>query len=316
MSTNQTEIRVKGKSVCVPSVQINGRTVLGTGKWLEIATIQDEELTESESVADPESFVSQLKESGLNADIFTFSQKMWDVTPKYNYPIEWDNWAVIPITTYAQWEKNAESSVRRAVRRAAKVGVVVRVEELNDRFLQGIVNINNETPIRQGRTFWHYQKSADEVREENSTYRGRNIFLGAYLEDELIGFVRIILAGRVASIVQILSMIKHYDKRPTNALLAKSVEICAEKQIPYLMYCNYVYHDPNSTLTEFKKRNGFEKILVPRYYIPLTVKGKSALKLGLHRGLVQRIPKPVLLRLLEMRNSWYERRLRGAKNTL
>ena len=315
MASGQIEIHVKGKPVRVPAAQIDGRTVLATGKWLEIATVQDEELTETESVADPESFLSQLKESGLNADIFTFSQKVWDNTPKYNYPLEWDNWAVIPITTYADWEKRAESSVRRAVRRAAKLGVVVKVAEFDDTFVKGIVNINNETPVRQGRTFWHFQKSFEAVKQENSTYPGRNTFLGAYLENELIGFVRIIHAGKVASLVQILSMMKHYDKRPTNALIAKAVEVCAEKRIPYLMYCNYVYNDPNSTLTEFKRRNGFEKVLVPRYYIPLTSKGKAAMKLGLHRGLTQRIPKPILIRLLGIRNSWYERKLKDAKES-
>jgi hypothetical protein len=315
MSSGQIEIHVKGKPVRVPAAQIEGRTVLATGKWLEIATVQDEELTESESVADPEAFLSQLKKSGLNADIFTFSQKLWDNTPKYNYPLEWDNWAVIPITTYADWEKRAESSVRRAVRRAAKLGVVVKVAEFDDAFVKGIVNINNETPVRQGRTFWHFQKSFEAVKQENSTYPGRNTFLGAYLENELIGFVRIIHAGKVASLVQILSMMKHYDKRPTNALIAKAVEVCAEKGIPYLMYCNYVYNDPNSSLTEFKRRNGFEKVLVPRYYIPLTSKGKAAMKLGLHRGLTQRIPKPILIRLLGIRNSWYERKLKDAKES-
>ena len=315
MASGQIEIHVKGKPVRVPAAQIDGRTVLATGKWLEIATVQDEELTETESVADPESFLSQLKESGLNADIFTFSQKLWDTTPKYSYPLEWDNWAVIPITTYADWEKRAESSVRRAVRRAAKLGVVVKVAEFDDAFVKGIVNINNETPVRQGRTFWHFQKSFEAVKQENSTYPGRNTFLGAYLENELIGFVRIIHAGKVASLVQILSMMKHYDKRPTNALIAKAVEVCAEKGIPYLMYCNYVYNDPNSSLTEFKRRNGFEKVLVPRYYIPLTSKGKAAMKLGLHRGLTQRIPKPILIRLLGIRNSWYERKLKDAKES-
>jgi hypothetical protein len=315
MRSGQIEIHVKGKPVRVPAAQIDGRTVLATGKWLEIATVQDEELTETESVADPESFISQLKKSGLNADIFTFSQKLWDNTPKYNYPLEWDNWAVIPITTYADWEKRAESSVRRAVRRAAKLGVVVKVAEFDDTFVKGIVNINNETPVRQGRAFWHFQKSFEAVKQENSTYPGRNTFLGAYLADELIGFVRIIHAGKVASLVQILSMMKHYDKRPTNALIAKAVEVCAEKRIPYLMYCNYVYNDPNSTLTEFKRRNGFEKVLVPRYYIPLTSKGKAAMKLGLHRGLTQRIPKPILIRLLGIRNSWYERKFKDAKES-
>ena len=312
MSIGHTEIHVKGKPARVPSAQIDGRTVLATGNWLKMAAVQDEELTEGETVANPEAFVSQLKESGLNADIFTFAQKLPETTPKYSYHHEWDNLAIIPITTFSDWwEKRVESSVRRAVKRAAKLGVVAKVVEFDDAFVNGIVGINNETPIRQGRAFWHFQKSFEEVKRENSTYPGRNAFLGAYYEDELIGFMRIIYADRMASTVQLLSKMKHYDKRPANAMIAKAVELCEKEGISYLMYCNYVYNDPNSSLTEFKRRNGFEQVLLPRYYIPLSLKGKIALQLGLHRGLVQRIPKPILSRLLKIRSSWYERRMKA-----
>jgi hypothetical protein len=82
------------------------------------------------------------------------------------------------------------------------------------------------------------------------------------------------------------------------------------------MYCNYVYNDPESSLTEFKRRNGFEKVVLPRYYIPLTLKGKIALGLGFHRRLVERIPKPVVTRLLKIRSYLYERRLNTAKESL
>lgn len=226
--------------------------------------------------------------------------------------MEWDNLAVIPITTYSEWwEHRVEASVRRAVRKAAKAGVVVKVAKFDDAFVRGIATINNETPIRQGRPFWHYQKSLDEVRSENSTYAERNTFLGAYYQDELIGFVRLTYADSVANIVQILSMIKHYDKRPANALIAKAVEVSEQMGMAHLMYYSYVYNDPRSSLTEFKRRNGFERILVPRYYIPLTLKGRLALRAGLHHGLARRIPKAMLARMLNVRSQWYARRLKG-----
>jgi hypothetical protein len=93
-----------------------------------------------------------------------------------------------------------------------------------------------------------------------------------------------------------------------NALIAKAVEICEQRGFAYLTYCNYVYNDPDSSLTEFKRRNGFEQVLVPRYYIPLTLKGKIALKLGLHHGLVKFIPKSVFKQLLRLRTRWYARK--------
>jgi hypothetical protein len=184
----------------------------------------------------------------------------------------------------------------------------VKEADFNDRFIQGIVNINNETPIRQGKPFWHYQKSFEAVKHENSTYADRNIFLGAYEQDELIGYLRITCVDTVAHILQILSMVKHFDKRLANAMIAKAVEVAAEKGFSQLTYCSYIYNDPDSSLTEFKRRNGFEQVFVPRYYVPLTLKGSIALKLGIHRGFLQRLPKPLLIRMVRLRNSWYERK--------
>ena len=280
----RTEIRVKGRNVLVPSVTIDGRPVIVTGKWLKTARVQDQELLEGESVAEPGSFIARLKSSGLKADVFTFIQNMPETEPKHRYPLTWDNIAVIPITRYADWwEKRADPGVRRAVRKAAKSGVVAKVADLDDEFVAGIAHINNESPVRQGRPFWHYQKSCDAIRHENSTYADQNIFLGAYWQDELIGFVRMTCVDGCAHILQMLSMMKHYEKRPANAMLAKAIEVCEERGMTHLLYCNYVYNDPASSLTEFKRRNGFEKVLLPRYYVPLTAKGRLAMSLGLHR---------------------------------
>jgi hypothetical protein len=303
-----TDIRIRGKEIVVPSVDIAGRTVITTGKWLKVAAVKDEDLTEGETVPDPPSFLANLKQAGLGADIFTFVQKLPATAPRYEYHLEWDNFAVIPISSYADWWDNrVESSVRRAVRKAAKAGVVVKLAEFDDALVKGIVEINNETPTRQGRHFWHFGKSFDDVKRENSTYADRNKFLGAYFKEELIGFIRLTYADSVGNIVQILSKIKHYDKRPANALIAKAVEVCAQSGISHLVYYNYFYNDPKSSLTEFKRRNGFEKVLLPRYYVPLTPKGKVALALGFHRPLARRLPKALVRKLLGIRSRWYAR---------
>ena len=204
-----------------------------------------------------------------------------------------------------------EPSVRRAVRKASKSGVTVTPVAFDDALVEGIVSINNETPIRQGKPFWHFQKSFNAVKDENSTYADRNTFLGAYYEGELIGFIRLTRTDRAANIVQLLTKMKHFDKKPANALVAKAVEVCEQSKIAHLMYCNYTYNDPEGSLTEFKRRNGFQKVLLPRYYIPLTLRGKIALRLGIHRGLAQRVPKPLLHRLLRLRSLWYARRLKN-----
>lgn len=308
-SGGHTDIRVKGRAFSVRSARIEGRTVVVTGTWLRMAAVYDEEFVEGEPVPDPEAFLAALTRSRLSADIFTFAQKLPDVTPRYGYYREWDNPAVIPITTFSNWwDHQVESSVRRAVRKATKVGVVVEPAELNEAFVKGIVDIYGETPVRQGKAFWHYQKDAEAVRTENATYPERSAFLGAYHKDELVGFLKIIYVDKTASIVQILSKMKHFDKRPTNALIAKAVELCEQKGLSHLVYCSYVYNDPNSSLTEFKRRNGFEQLRLPRYYVPVTLKGRIALKLALHRGLARHIPTALLVKLLKMRSLWYSRR--------
>jgi hypothetical protein len=309
-----TEDRLRGKAVRVPSAQIDDRTVIATGRWLKIAAVQGEAWVEGEAVADPESFISRLKKSGLKADLFTFAQRLPDIAPKHTYHIEWENVAAIPITTFSHWWKErTEYSIRKAVNRAKKLGVVARLAEFNDEFVEAACSIYSETPVRQGKAFWHYGKGFQTIKCELATLLERSIFIGAYHQDELIGFMKITSVNGTATIAQILSAKKHFEKRPNNALIAKAVEICELEGMSHLIYDRFVYYDSDSTLTEFKRRNGFEPVLLPRYYIPLTLKGKIALKLGLHRGLAGNIPKPLFRAFLNIRKSWYARKLRGAK---
>ncbi|MDH4186729.1 MAG: hypothetical protein OEV08_07010, partial [Nitrospira sp.] len=155
--------------------------------------------------------------------------------------------------------------------------------------------------------FWHYQKDFDTVKRENSTYLERSAYIGAYFNDELIGFIRMVYIGNVAATLQVISQKRHFDKKPTNALIAKAVEICEMNKVSHLVYGNYLYNDMHNSLTEFKRRNGFEQILLPRYYIPLTLKGQIALKLRLHHPLVKLIPKPVLSQIRRIKTFWRKR---------
>ena len=65
---------------------------------------------------------------------------------------------------------------------SAKAGVIVKVAEFDDRFVKRIVNINNETPIRQGKPFWHFKKSFAVVKQRKLRHTlERNTFLGRIL---------------------------------------------------------------------------------------------------------------------------------------
>jgi hypothetical protein len=98
----------------------------------------------------------------------------------------------------------------------------------------------------------------------------------------------------------------HKDKKPANALLAKAVELCDAKGITYLTYGMFNYGNKReSPLREFKERNGFEEVLVPRYYIPLTFRGAVCLKTGLHKGPLGILPHSLITLAGRARTKWY-----------
>jgi hypothetical protein len=302
------EISVKGQWVRVPTLELNGKILVVTGNWLKIAAVHDEDWSETE-LEDPELCVRKLKESSspaMRADLFTFSQKLTDPTPRFPFLYEWDSVAAIRVVSFSDWWTNRVSSdLRCDVRKAAKRGVVVRPVTFTDDFVRGIVGIYDERPIRHGRKFWHYKKGFDAVKRENATYLERSDFLGAFLAEELIGFLKIVYVDHVARLMQIISKDAHRDKRPMNALIAKAVQVCEAKGCSHLTYGNYRYSQETDSLTAFKKRNGFEEILVPKYYVPLTTKGSLALRLQLQRGAKALVPNAVLLGLKRARSFIY-----------
>jgi len=307
MKIDYEENRIGGKTFRVPATRINEATVIVTGKWVKTAAVKDEDVFEGNPVADPGAFVAQLTASGLKADIFAFAQKPVETEPKCDYHMEWDNAAVISLKSYADWLAALSQDTRRNVRRAAKVGVDIKVVPFDDELVRGITEIYNETPIRQGRRFYHYGKGFDAVKEETGTYLERSTFIGAYYDNALIGFCKLIYSDEYGNIIHILSKNEHTDKRPSNALVAKAVEICAERGLSYVTYCKYVYgKNDGSPLTEFKRRNGFEKLLYPRYYVPLTMKGRIVLALNLHHGLSNLLPKRLVAVLLDLRAKFFQ----------
>jgi hypothetical protein len=309
------EIRIAGKTLYVPSTDICGRTVVVTGKWIRTAQIKDEDVVEGVTVEDPDSFVTKLKESKLTADVFTFAQRPPQIAPKHDYHFEWDNWAAIPTTCFKDWWENLPQESRKNVRRAARRGVVVKIVPFDDNLVRGVHRIYNYAPVRDGRHFWHFGKDVETVRRELATYLDRSEFIGAYWNEELIGFIKIVYVDHVATLMHILSMNEHYDKRPMNALIAKAAELCEQKGMSHLIYGRFIYGNKRkSSLVEFKRRNGFEQVNFSRYYIPLTLRGEVFVKLRLYRGLGGLIPGPVLQPLLSFR-AWYYNRI-SAKLTL
>jgi hypothetical protein len=146
----------------------------------------------------------------------------------------------------------------------------------------------------------HYGKDFETVKRENQTFVENSHFIGAFYKSELIGFVKLVHDRTYSSLMQIISKVSHRDKAPTNALMARAVQVCTENQVPYLVYGTW----SKRGLGDFKIHHGFECFDIPRYFVPLNLRGKVLLELNLHRKFIQYIPEKCLSIVINWRNSW------------
>lgn len=284
-----------------------------TGKMLRVAVPHGDGYRFLE---DPTSLVRCIRGCGTRVDILTFGQRVAVRQPTFAYPIEWDNAAVLPVTTFDDWWSHQLGfKARNKAKQAEKKGVEVREVPFDDQLVRGIWEIYNECPIRQGRRFPHYGKDLATVYREEATFLDSSVFIGAFFEGQLIGFIKLVADETFtqAGLMNVVSMIKHLDKAPQNALIAHAVRACAKREISYLVYSKFDYgRKRGDGLRDFKERNGFRRVDTPRYYVPLTPLGSVAFRLGLHRNISERIPETVASRLRVLRASWYQRRYRSA----
>jgi Acetyltransferase (GNAT) domain len=281
-------------------MEVDGKKILVQGKIPRIASLEQEWY---EDVEDPKALINELRKTEPTPDILTFWQRLPDTEPRHSYRMEIDSIAALPLKSYSfWWEKQIERKARNKVRKAQKNGVIVKPATFDDRFVEGITSIFNETPIRQGRHYLHYGKDFETVKRQFSRFLFREEIFGAYLGEELVGFIMLAYAENYAYLGQIISKIAHRDLAPNNLLLAKAVERCAEKGVPYLVYALWL----DDSLGDFKRSNGFQKFDLPRYFVPLTGKGKLALKLGLHRGWKAALPNRLKRPLKKSRKFWHQ----------
>lgn len=289
------------------AMKVDNKEIILSGRLIKTARIKEEWY---EDIEDPKLFLECVKNSKLKPDILTFWQRLPETEPKFEYPLERESIAALPITSFEEWWKNQISAkTRNVVKKAEKKGVEIRLTEFDDDFVREMVEIFNETPTRQGKAFWHYGKDFDTIKREFSRNVYREEIIGAYYEGRLIGFIMLADAGRYCMTTQIISKVAHRDKSPTNALMARAVRRCAERGVPWLVYAMW----NEGSLGDFKRHNGFQRVDLPRYYVPLTAKGHLAMKLGFHKGWKNLMPGCVRATLVDLRSKYYTWRANNSK---
>jgi hypothetical protein len=257
--------------------------------------------------------LGELRKGGV--DMFTFIERGW-CFEIFDPPGRWartsDNVALLCINSYPEWLRAIIKKTRHdPVKRAEKKGIKVTVVKPDEQFAEGIWRIYNETPVRQGRAFSHYGVSLDRVMK-GVLNQGKEVYVGAYFQTELAGFIQLIFGDNIAIISQILSLTKHFDKNVNKALVAKAVEVCAGRREHWLMYARMGNHP---SLDKFKEENGFVKFELSRYYVPLSMKGRIAISLGLHRDIKDALPVAIKYPMIPIFN-WLSRNKQKVKLAL
>jgi hypothetical protein len=304
------DVRTKGRWVKTPAIGVDGDVLFATGKWLKIAKIRGEEMRERE-IEDPKHYLGALTKDAariLGADVFSFTQKLPDVQVKYSYPMEWESVAAISLESFKQWWESLPQESRKNVRRSQKRGVNIVVKRMGPDLIEGIRAVNDDAPVRQGARNAYYGLTYEETEKRYGEFNDRCDFICAYSGEEMIGFLHLIFREDVAAILNLTVKPSQLDKRPANALMAKAVEICDDRKLSYLSYGLYNYGNKrDSSLREFKIRNGFKEILVPRYFVPLTIWGRLSVKAKLHRGLIGNLPPVVVSAGVRAKALWYKK---------
>jgi hypothetical protein len=303
----QETIHRKGLPVRLDAVRAEDKPFIISGRFIKTAALRDEW---QEDVNDPDRVVRELRACPATIDFLRFWQRIPETEAKYKYYKEWRYVAAIPVTEYKHWlQKQISPKARNKIKKSAKFGVVIQETELNDELVRGIMDVFNQSPVRRGKRFWHYGKDFETVKREMSLDLSESIFITAYHGKELIGFIKLLFADRYAMLTLILDKINHRDKAPMNGMIAKAVEICAQRKVPYIVYMMW----RRGGHGEFQESTGFEKIPIPEYFVPLSLKGALALRLRLHRGLKGLIPERMMVYLLALRSKWYLARYAAGK---
>ena len=310
MTTQIEFVYRKDKKVPIKVFTACSHKVVVEGTLVKIARLKDEYETE---ISDPGTLIRELARCGCKPDVFTFWDRVPANTEPLTYPHDKEIQALLPVHTYEQWWNELDRGVRKIVRRSSKKGVTIRTPELDDDLLIGLKRIFDETPLKRNKHFWYYDRSIEDLREALGQDRSKDSeFLVAYYGEEVIGFMKLIYRDKFADPVVFISKMEHFDKYPNNLLLAKAVERCAEKNLPFLHYSDWRLGSHG----DFLRRNGFRKFAVNRYYVPLTIRGKIAVRFGMYQPLWSRVPESTRIRILKLRGLTYRLIFRFAEQLL
>src|SRR5947209_4444097 len=104
----------EGKPVAVRCLAVDGKTYAIRSGPVTVLALEYEWY---DDVADPRPVIRLGERGAPPADLFTFSQRVPDVEPRFPFHLEWEDLGVLPITSYDDWWKcKIKSRTRNHIR--------------------------------------------------------------------------------------------------------------------------------------------------------------------------------------------------------
>ena len=287
---------------------IEGKKISVSGKVFRSGRLRHEWC---DFLEDGPAAIRTMQQGRSSCDLFTFVYELSDSDRECPYHKETASAAVLSIKSYDDWWDGIGFKARNKIKKGLKSGVTLRPAELDETFARGVQAIYDETPVRQGRKFYHYGKSAAEIKMELQSFHDRCILIGAYYQDELVGFMKLFKGKNVLRTVHIIAKISHRDKVIMDTLIAQAVKLCDENKAEHLHYGSWT----DGGIGTFREKHGFRQVDHPRYYVPLSARGRMMLGLKLHQPLKSRLPTSWIDPIARIRSRWNTIRFSGASAT-
>src|SRR5579872_6982667 len=117
-------------------MQAGGRNIMLSGRAIRTARLDGETYR---FIEDPEPILADLRQSRQRVDLFTFLQRVPDTSPRFSYPMELDNLAVVEQHSFDHWwNEQLGFKAHNKAKQAEKKGVVNREIKFDEALAHGI----------------------------------------------------------------------------------------------------------------------------------------------------------------------------------
>lgn len=172
----------------------------------------------------------------------------------------------------------------------------MKVCTVNDDIIKNIERMYSQCQTKQGVHFKHYGAKFEQIKhniQKSTVDWCPSDFVCAFHQGKMVGFLRLFYPKDTAYIGALFSMESYFASAPNNALISKAVALACERRRKYLVYTKM--HSSREAaedeLRDFKMTNGFHEMIVTRYYVALSRKGRLVLFLKLQHGIKEMLPQ-------------------------